>query len=139
MPANNKDLEQPEVMATPSINEMIISGPTWQAAHFLKPIISELANETRQRWLTLVLSEDDASNTKQWLKKAGINNNRIQVLNHKPSMDSFELTRKALASGTSHTVICWIRQLDRRELSTLERAAKSGQCQGLAIRHRMMA
>lgn len=122
-----------------SINEMIIGGRPWQAARFLKPILSELADEREARWLTLVLSDEDAPATIQWLKSSGINNSRVQVLNHSANMDSLELTRKALASGTSHTVVSWVKQLDNPSLQQLERAARNGQCQGLAIRSRLQA
>ena len=125
--------------ALPSINEMILAGRPWQAAHLLKPLLNELADETRQRWLTLVLSDEDASQTVRWLKSSGINNSRVQVLNHNADNDSLELTRKALEAGTSHTVISWVKQLDQPALQQLEMAAKNGQCQGLAIRSRLQA
>lgn len=122
-----------------SINEMIIGGRPWQAARFLKPLLSELADETKHRWLTLVLSDEDAPETVKWLKSSGINNSRVQVLNHSANMDSLELTRKALAAGTSHTVVSWVKQLDQPTLQQLELAAKNGQCHGLAISSRLQA
>ena len=121
------------------INEMIIGGRPWQAAHFLKPLLSELADETKHRWLTLVLSDEDGPETVKWLKSSGINNKRVQVLNHSANMDSLELTRKALASGTSHTVVSWVKKLDKPMLKQLELAARDGQCQGLAISSRLQA
>lgn len=118
-----------------TINEMILSGPPWQAGHFLKPMISELANEHKARWLTLIVSNEEAPATIHWLKSSGININRVQVLNA-ANRETARLTCQALASGTSHTVISWLDQMDVFTLRKLETAAKNGHCQGLAIRSR---
>ena len=118
-----------------TINEMILSGPPWQAGHFLKPMISELANEHKARWLTLIVGNKEAPATIHWLKTSGININRVQVLNA-AHRETARLTCQALASGTSHTVISWLDQMDVFTLRKLESAAKNGSCQGLAIRSR---
>ena len=119
-----------------TINEMILAGPPWQAGHFLKPMISELVNEHKARWLTLIVSNKEAPATIHWLKSSGINNNRVQVLNT-AHRETTRLTCQALASGTSHTVISWLDQMDVFTLRKLESAAKDGSCQGLAIRSRL--
>jgi|GEM_PF-859599 len=113
------------------IDELILSGP--QSGRFLKLVLNELANDRDERWLTLILSDKDTIN---WLKSSGISRRRLQVLNRSVQTDSLELTRKALASGTSHTVVSWINPLDSAALMELELAARSGQCQGLAVRNR---
>ena len=116
------------------IDELILSGSPWQSGRFLTSVIKELASDQDQRWLTVILSSDQAKNTIEWLKTSGISRQRLQVLN--PSSDPVKLTRQALAAGTSHTVISWINQLDSSVLSELESAARSGRCQGLAVRSR---
>ena len=116
------------------IDELILSGSPWQSGRFLTSVIKELASDQDQRWLTVILSSDQAKNTIEWLKNSGISRQRLQVLN--PSSDPVKLTRQALAAGTSHTVISWINQLDSSILSELESAARSGRCQGLAVRSR---
>lgn len=121
---------------TGAINEMILSGPPWQAGHFLKPMISELADTHKARWLTLIVHDKEAPATIHWLKSSGINSNRVQVLNAS-SRETARLTCQALASGTSHTVISWLEQMDIFTLKKLESAAKDGRCQGLAIRSRL--
>ncbi|MFK0572723.1 hypothetical protein [Endozoicomonas sp.] len=126
----------PDNETASSIDELILSGPPWQSGRFLKSVLTELANDQDQRWLTLILSSDQASNTIKWLKSSGISRHRLQVLNPSMQSDPFKLTRQALASGTSHTVVSWINQLDSTALSELEMAARSGRCQGLAIRNR---
>lgn len=119
-----------------AIDELILSGPPWQAGRFLKSLLNDLANDQEPRWLTLIPSREHASKTKKWLKLSGISSNRVQVLNPSARQDSLKLTRQALASGTSHTVVSWINQLDSSTLNELELAARSGRCQGLAIRNR---
>lgn len=113
------------------IDELILSGPG--PGRFLRSVLNELANEQDERWLTLILSDKDTIN---WLKSSGISRHRLQVLNRSVHTDSLQLTCKALASGTSHTVVSWINSLDSTALSELEFAARSGQCQGLAVRNR---
>ncbi len=121
---------------TCSIDELVISGPSWKINRLLTPVLNELANDQEQRWLTLILPNEQAPETLRWLKSSGISNNKLQVLNLPASKDSIELTRKALASGTSHTVVSWVNQLDKDILKELDKAAKYGQCNGLAIRNR---
>ena len=122
-----------------TVNELILSGQPWQSGHILTPVLNELARDQERRWLTLILSDENASDTKNWLKTCGISSNRIQILNPRNSKKSLELTLKALASGTSHTVVSWLNQLDNSWLEKLESAARSGHCQGLAIRKREAA
>ena len=133
-PATTDNQPSPEE-GTGTINEMILSGSPWQAGHFLKPMISELSNEHKARWLTLIVDNREAPATRQWLKSSGINNDRIQVLNA-ANRETTRLTCQALASGTSHTVISWLDRVDTFTLRKLESAAKDGRCQGLAIRSR---
>lgn len=137
IPCHSQGLEPAEKPCT--VNELILSGNPWQSGQLLAPILNELANDSEQRWLTLILSEQNADKTLSWLKSSGLSSHKIQILNTRNSDRSLELTHKALAAGTSHTVISWLNQLDSRWLSKLESAAKSGQCQGLAIRSRNAA
>ena len=112
------------------INELVLCGP--RSGRFLKSVLNELANDQDERWLTLILSDKNAIN---WLKSSGISRHRLQVLNRSIQTDALQLTCMALASGTSHTVVSWINSLDSAALSELESAARSGQCQGLAVRN----
>jgi cell division inhibitor SulA len=118
---------------------LILSGQPWQSGQLLTPILNQLASDDEQRWLTLILADDNASRTLNWLKSCGLNSSKVQILNPDDNAQSLELTRKALAAGTSHTVISWLRDLDNGWLTKLESAAKNGQCQGLAIRSREVA
>lgn len=118
-----------------SINEMILAGKPWQSGHFLKPMLSELTEEHPARWLTLVVNDEEAPRTIRWLKSSGINNSRVQVLNS-AHCDTTRLTCRALASGTSHTVVSWLNSMDEFTLKKLEAAAQRGNCQGLTIRSR---
>ena len=122
------------------VNELILSGPAWQSGLFLSPVLNRLANEEEQRWLTLILSDsNNQAQTIKWLKSEGISSSNVRVLNRKNSKQPLDLTYQALACGTSHTVISWINQMDQEELSMLEDAARSGQCNCLTIRSREAA
>ena len=121
------------------VGELILSGPTWQSGLFLSPVLSKLANEEEQRWLTLILSDHNPGQTIKWLKSEGISSCNVRVLNRTSRKQSLDLTYKALACGTSHTVISWINKMDHEDLSKLEDAARSGQCNCLTIRNRTAA
>ena len=120
----------------PRVNELILSGPAWQSGLFLSPVLSKLANEEEQRWLTLILSDKNPTQTIKWLKSEGISSCNVRVLNRASRKQPLDLTYQALACGTSHTVISWINQMDQEDLSKLEDAARSGQCNCLTIRSR---
>ncbi|WP_067518106.1 hypothetical protein [Endozoicomonas ascidiicola] len=135
--AEKKQYAFPEPESIHSIDEVILSGSLFKSGKLLKSLLNDLANDPQdQRWLTLILSGEQAGNTISWLKTNGLKNQRLQVLNHSAKADPFKLTQKALASGTSHTVVSWVNELTSRELSELECAARSGQCHALAIRNR---
>ncbi|WP_422137977.1 SulA-like leucine-rich domain-containing protein [Endozoicomonas sp. ALC020] len=120
----------------PSINELILSGQPWQAEELLTPMLSQLSTDS-ERWLTLILADD--TRTLHWLKNCDLNHDKVQIFSSNNINQTLELTRKALASGTSHTVISWLGHLDKGWLTKLESAARNGQCQGLAIRSRQVA
>ncbi|AMO56713.1 hypothetical protein GZ77_02975 [Endozoicomonas montiporae] len=122
--------------ARPRVDELILSGPTWQSGLFLSPVLSKLASEEEQRWLTLILSDHNPGKTIKWLKSEGISSCNVRVLNRASRKQSLDLTYKALACGTSHTVISWINEMDQEDLSKLEDAARSGRCNCLTIRSR---
>lgn len=123
---------------SPSINELILSGQPWQAEQLLTPMLSQLSSDS-ERWLTLILADKSDTRTLQWLKNCNLNHDKVQIFSANDDHQTLELTRKALASGTSHTVISWLGHLDKGWLIKLESAARNGQCQGLAIRSRQVA
>ena len=124
--------------AKASINELILSGHPWQAEQLLTPILSQLSSDS-ERWLTLILADKSDTKTLQWLKNCNLNQDKVQIFSSTDVNQTLELTQKALASGTSHTVVSWLGHLDKGWLSKLENAAQNGQCQGLAIRSRQVA
>ncbi|WP_252179922.1 SulA-like leucine-rich domain-containing protein [Endozoicomonas sp. 4G] len=122
----------------PIINELILSGKPWQAEQLLNPMLSQLSSDS-ERWLTLILADKSDTRTLHWLKSCDLNHDKVQIFSSSNTNQTLELTRKALASGTSHTVISWLGDLDKGWLGKLESAAQNGQCQGLAIRSRQVA
>ncbi|WP_051786468.1 SulA-like leucine-rich domain-containing protein [Endozoicomonas numazuensis] len=121
-----------------SINELILSGQPWQAEQLLTPMLSQLSSDN-ERWLTLILADKSDTRTLHWLKNCNLNQDKVQIFSSSDVNQTLELTQKALASGTSHTVVSWLGHLDKGWLSKLENAARNGQCQGLAIRSRQAA
>jgi cell division inhibitor SulA len=98
----------------------------------LAPILRELSEESNARWLTLIAPP--SSLTQSWLRDAGLNRERILLLQPRGTQSAFELTREALRLGRSHTVVSWINPLSTGLRQQLISAAKMGDAQSLNIR-----
>ncbi len=136
MPYNQHDISHIKKTTSSAIGELILSAHLTKSGQFLAPVLSGLANTPEERWLTLILSKKDTARTLQWIRTSGIKQENVQVLNPNTPNESITLTRQALASGTSHTVISWVSALKKSDLEKLELAAQCGQCQGLTISNR---
>lgn len=89
-----------------------------------------------QRGKRLPLADTDRpapSLTPDWLRKAGLNRERILLLPARDQAAAQALACEALRLGNSHTVVSWLNLSEsaRRQLS---RAAVAGQAQSLNIR-----
>ncbi|WP_276145653.1 SOS-induced cell division inhibitor SulA, partial [Pseudomonas aeruginosa] len=98
----------------------------------LAPILRELSEEQDARWLTLIAPP--ASLTHEWLRRAGLNRERILLLQAKDNAAALALSCEALRLGRSHTVVSWLEPLSRAARKQLSRAAQLGQAQSLNIR-----
>jgi cell division inhibitor SulA len=94
-------------------------------------VLRELSLNQDARWLTLVAPP--AAITNAWLRGAGLNLNRLLVLQPRAGQDALELAREALRLGRSHTVVSWISLLPGQRAS-LSSAARLGSAQSLNIR-----
>ncbi|HGN1620953.1 SOS-induced cell division inhibitor SulA [Pseudomonas aeruginosa] len=83
-------------------------------------------------WLTLIAPP--ASLTHEWLRRAGLNRERILLLQAKDNAAALALSCEALRLGRSHTVVSWLEPLSRAARKQLSRAAQLGQAQSLNIR-----
>ena len=82
----------------------------------------------------LTLLAPPASLTHEWLRRAGLNRERILLLQAKDNAAALALSCEALRLGRSHTVVSWLEPLSRAARKQLSRAAQLGQAQSLNIR-----
>ncbi|MCQ2041634.1 SOS-induced cell division inhibitor SulA [Stutzerimonas kunmingensis] len=114
------------------LSELSLSGSSEHCHLLLAPILRELGDATDSRWLTLIAPP--AFLSQNWLRKCGLNRERIILLQPRDAEGAMELACKALASGCSHTVVSWFDQLDGATRSKLCAAASLGAAQSLNIR-----
>ncbi|MET0124500.1 MAG: SOS-induced cell division inhibitor SulA [Pseudomonas caspiana] len=118
---------EPEVFS-----ELSLRGAAGNCLSLLAPILRELSEESDARWLTLIAPP--SSLTQRWLREAGLNRERILLLQPRGTQSAFELTREALRLGRSHTVVSWINPISTGLRQQLISAAKLGDAQSLNIR-----
>lgn len=98
----------------------------------LMPLLAQLSRD--DRWFAWIAPP--LKLPKQWLLEAGIDINKIMMLQPKTEQDTLELAQKALRTGTCHAVISWPGQVSKEQLNQLELAAKSGQSHAIVIQPR---
>ncbi|AAY38316.1 MULTISPECIES: SOS-induced cell division inhibitor SulA [Pseudomonas] len=113
-------------------SELSLRGAAGNCLNLLAPILRELSEELDARWLTLIAPP--SSLTQTWLRDAGLNRERILLLQPRGIQSVLELTREALRLGRSHTVVSWINPLGAIARQQLISAAKIGEAQSLNIR-----
>ena len=118
------------------VSEIVLPADLAQPAGLLEPLLSQLAGNHDSRWLTVVSSRQEAIRMTRWMRDSSINPDRVICLAADNEQDALDLSSRALASGTSHTVVSWFLPLEDNGVSVLERAARQGDSQGLAIRGR---
>ncbi|EWC42669.1 cell division protein [Pseudomonas stutzeri] len=114
------------------LSELSLSGSSQHCHLLLAPILRELGDAADSRWLTLIAPP--AFLSQGWLRKCGLNRERIILLQPRDSSGALDLACKALASGCSHTVVSWLGQLDEPTRSKLYAASSLGDAQSLNIR-----
>ena len=75
-----------------------------------------------------------SSLTQAWLRDAGLNRERILLLQPRGAQSAQQLTCEALRLGRSHTVVSWINPLTAGARQQLVSAARTGHGQSLNIR-----
>jgi cell division inhibitor SulA len=122
--------EQAPLAESQLFSELSLRGASGHCLHLLAPVLRELSQSQDQRWLTLIAPP--ASLTQRWLRDAGMDRERILVLQPRGSQSALELCCEALRLGCSHTVVSWL-PLDNAGRDRLERAAAEGKSQSLNI------
>ncbi|MHC8361039.1 SOS-induced cell division inhibitor SulA [Pseudomonas sp. PMCC200344] len=118
---------EPEVFS-----ELSLRGAAGNCLNLLAPILRELSQEQDARWLTLIAPP--ASLTQAWLRDAGLNRERILLLQPRGTQSAQQLTCEALRLGRSHTVVSWLNPLSSTSRQQLISAARTGDAQSLNIR-----
>lgn len=128
-----KDVVESPWSAEPDVfSELSLRGAAGNCLSLLAPILRELSQDQDARWLTLIAPP--ASLTQAWLRDAGLNRERILLLQPRGSQSAQQLTCEALRLGRSHTVVSWINPLSAQSRQQLISAARTGDAQSLNIR-----
>ena len=123
--------EVPWQDAPEAFSELSLRGAAGHCLNLLAPILRELSQNNDERWLTLIAPP--SSLTQTWLRKAGLNRERILLLQPRGGQSALQLAEEALKLGRSHTVVSWLHPLERHARQQLELAARQGQAQSLNI------
>ncbi|MGF6329764.1 cell division inhibitor SulA [Pseudomonas sp. BS3782 TE3695] len=128
-----KDVVESPWSAEPEVfSELSLRGAAGNCLNLLAPILRELSQDQDARWLTLIAPP--ASLTQAWLRDAGLNRERILLLQPRGTQSAQQLTCEALRLGRSHTVVSWLNPLNTPSRQQLISAARIGDAQSLNIR-----
>ncbi|KAF2393872.1 MULTISPECIES: SOS-induced cell division inhibitor SulA [Pseudomonas] len=128
-----KDVVESPWSAEPEFfSELSLRGAAGSCLSLLAPILRELSQDQDARWLTLIAPP--ASLTQAWLRDAGLNRERILLLQPRGTQSAQQLTCEALRLGRSHTVVSWLNPLNATSRQQLISAARTGDAQSLNIR-----
>ena len=129
----SKDVLESPWSADPEVfSELSLRGAAGHCLNLLAPVLRELSEQRNARWLTLIAPP--ASLTQSWLRDAGLNRERILLLQPNGNKSALQLTCEALRLGRSHTVVSWINPLNSAARQQLISAARTGHGQSLNIR-----
>lgn len=133
MPSTIKEvLDSPWSADPQAFSELSLRGAAGNCLNLLAPMLRELSEQQDARWLTLIAPP--ASLTQSWLRDAGLNRERILLLQPNGNKSALQLTCEALRLGRSHTVVSWINPLNAGARQQLIGAARTGRGQSLNIR-----
>ncbi|APC14985.1 CDP-glycerol--UDP-pyrophosphoryl-N-acetylglucosaminyl-N-acetylmannosamine glycerophosphotransferase [Pseudomonas frederiksbergensis] len=128
-----KDVVESPWSAEPeAFSELSLRGAAGNCLNLLAPILRELSQDKDARWLTLIAPP--ASLTQAWLRDAGLNRERILLLQPRGTQSAQQLACEALRLGRSHTVVSWLNPLSSSVRQQLISAARTGDAQSLNIR-----
>jgi cell division inhibitor SulA len=130
-PRLQKVVETPWNTEPDVFSELSLRGAAGNCLNLLAPILRELSQD-QGRWLTLIAPP--ASLTQAWLRDAGLNRERILLLQPRGTQSALQLTCEALRLGRSHTVVSWLNPINAGARQQLINAARTGDAQSLNIR-----
>ncbi|OAB50122.1 CDP-glycerol--UDP-pyrophosphoryl-N-acetylglucosaminyl-N-acetylmannosamine glycerophosphotransferase [Pseudomonas sp. Z1-14] len=132
VPVLKEVIESPWGIEPEAFSELSLRGAAGNCLNLLAPILRELSQDQDARWLTLIAPP--ASVTQAWLRDAGLNRERILLLQPRGTQSAQQLTCEALRLGRSHTVVSWLNPLTATARQQLISAARTGDAQSLNIR-----
>ncbi|BBH32341.1 MULTISPECIES: SOS-induced cell division inhibitor SulA [Pseudomonas] len=132
VPVLKEVIESPWSVEPEAFSELSLRGAAGNCLNLLAPILRELSQDQDARWLTLIAPP--ASVTQAWLRDAGLNRERILLLQPRGTQSAQQLTCEALRLGRSHTVVSWLNPLTTTARQQLISAARIGDAQSLNIR-----
>lgn len=115
-----------------TMTEIVVQDENFSNIPMLMPLLAQLSQD--DRWFVWIAPP--VLLPKELLIEAGIDLNKVILLNPDSKHSTFELAKQALSTGTSHAVISWPGYLHDEEYNDLENAAKKGQSHGIIIRRR---
>ncbi|MNP46194.1 Cell division inhibitor SulA [compost metagenome] len=128
-----KNREQARKGSHPEMfSELALRGAPGHCQSLLAPVLRDLSEEEDARWLTLIAPP--SSLTHAWLRDAGLNRERILLLQPGGKQSPLQLACEALRLGHSHTVVSWLGNVNATARQQLVRAASAGNAQSLNIR-----
>ena len=131
-PTLKEVVERPRIAEPEVFSELSLRGAAGNCLNLLAPILRELSEDQDARWLTLIAPP--ASLTQTWLRDAGLNRERILLLQPRGAQSAQQLACEALKLGRSHTVVTWLNPLNTHSRQQLISAARTGDAQSLNIR-----
>ena len=114
------------------ITQVILPDEDEYNFQLLMPLLAQLSLD--ERWFAWIAPP--LKMPKSWMLHAGIDPQKIMMLQPRGTLNTLELAIKALESGNSHAVISWPGGLSMQELTRLEEAAKKGQSHAILLRPR---
>ncbi len=114
------------------ITEIIMQDEAEYNFQLLMPLLAQLSKD--DRWFAWIAPP--LKLPKDWLREAGIDLNKIMLLQPDQDHSTFELAQRALSTGTCHAVISWPQALSNDQFSMLKTAAEAGRSHAILIRPR---
>ncbi|WP_432473883.1 cell division inhibitor SulA [Amphritea sp. HPY] len=114
------------------ITEIVLQNNDFEQMTMLLPLLAQLSKD--DRWFAWIAPP--ATLPKALLEAAGIDLNKVMLLQPDQNHSTYDLACQALQAGTCHAVITWPGMLNNQELKNLESAALNGASHGIVIRGR---
>lgn len=124
--------EQHKPSLAGSVTEIVVKDDNFSNIPMLMPLLAQLSKD--DRWFVWIAPP--VLLPKQLLAEAGIDLQKVILLNPDNKHSTYQLAKQALSTGTSHAVVSWPGYLSEDELAELESAARQGHSHGIVIRRR---